>query len=169
MDRIECTPIENYKSPTLLWLKTPFHSPNDNCQSLYPSASEESYSLAISIGISILVAVRIITGLRSYIDPEAISVSLNNFFLDAEMLFFAFAHIYALANIAFALTSVTSPHSCCAYSDTLGIQGPRTHLTRWTMMRTSRLHCMVKGCTITKASPSNDTYTRVPGAIGTSI
>ncbi|KIM43826.1 hypothetical protein M413DRAFT_389384 [Hebeloma cylindrosporum] len=55
------------------------------------------FSFWQSIGISILVAARVIARLGPYTDPEHVSAGLNNLLICMEMPFFAFAHMYAFS------------------------------------------------------------------------
>lgn len=55
------------------------------------------FSFWQSVGISTLVAAKVITRLGPYTDPENVSVGLNDLLICMEMPFFAFAHMYAFA------------------------------------------------------------------------
>lgn len=55
------------------------------------------FSFWQSIGISVLVAARVISRLGPYTDPEHVSAGLNNLLICMEMPFFAFAHMYAFS------------------------------------------------------------------------
>ena len=55
------------------------------------------FSFWQSVGISVLVAAKIITKLGPYTDPENVSVGLNDTLICVEMPFFAMAHLYAFS------------------------------------------------------------------------
>ncbi|KAF8962096.1 organic solute transporter Ostalpha-domain-containing protein [Flammula alnicola] len=55
------------------------------------------FSFWQSVGISTLVATRVITKLGPYTDPENVSVGLNDLLICMEMPLFAFAHMYAFS------------------------------------------------------------------------
>ena len=56
------------------------------------------FSFWQSIGISVLVAARVITSLGPYTDAENVSVGLNDLLISIEMPLFAFAHMYAFSH-----------------------------------------------------------------------
>ena len=55
------------------------------------------FSFWQSVGISVLVAAKVITKLGPYTDPENVSVGLNDTLICVEMPFFAIAHLYAFS------------------------------------------------------------------------
>lgn len=55
------------------------------------------FSFWQSVGISVLVAAKVITKLGPYTDPENVSVGLNDTLICVEMPFFAMAHLYAFS------------------------------------------------------------------------
>ncbi|KAF8154489.1 organic solute transporter Ostalpha-domain-containing protein [Crassisporium funariophilum] len=55
------------------------------------------FSFWQSVGISVLVATRVITKLGPYTDPENVSVGINDLLICVEMPLFAFAHMYAFS------------------------------------------------------------------------
>jgi hypothetical protein len=55
------------------------------------------FSFWQSVGISVLVAAKIITKLGPYTEPENVSVGLNDTLICVEMPFFAMAHLYAFS------------------------------------------------------------------------
>ena len=56
------------------------------------------FSFWQSVGISVLVAARVITSLGPYTDPENVSVGLNDLLISIEMPLFAFGHMYAFSH-----------------------------------------------------------------------
>ena len=120
------------------------------------------FSFWQSVGISTLVAAKVITRLGPYTDPENVSVGLNDLLICMEMPFFAFAHMYAFAYTDFIDPTHTFVARMPMYYAFRDAFGPLD------VIEDSKATLRGEGMDTASSNPQRELCTRVRGATGAS-